>query len=347
MNILTLNLDLKLFKFELFDSKDLSSLNKGEFEIEINETGNNQEVIDKLFRQMLRQVGDVSQIKCVGHKIIFGNDEYSETQKITAQEIYELEKLNDLVPNNNLAGIKSSNKYIPDVPDYAVFDTAFFKDLPEQSKIYPIPYKFYEELNVYKSGCDGIAHKFAGEQASEKLKLPFDKAKLVSVYLDDNCSVCAIDKGKPIDISCIMSQTYAGDIDSKAIIRILRITTDFTDQNIIKELDNILNSQSGIKGISNQDDYLELIKAVNFGDAKAKLTFEVFVNKVKKSIGAHMAILGQVNAIVFTGKISTGKIVTKKKICDKMNILEGIAVHIVETQEELAIAREIKKVIRK
>lgn len=340
MSILALNLDLKLFKFELFDSKDLSSLNKGEFEIEINEAGNNQEVIDKLFRQMLRQVGDVSQIKCVGHKIIFGSDEYSETQKITAQEIYELEKLNDLALNNNLAGIKSSSKYIPDVPDYAVFDTAFFKDLPEQSKIYPIPYKFYEELGVYKSGLDGIAHKFAGEQASEKLKLPFDKAKLVSVYLDDNCSVCAIDKGKPIDVSRIMSQTYTGEIDASMMIDLVKHT-----EGDIDKLRDILNYKSGIKGISNQDDYLELIKAVNFGDAKAKLTFEVFVHKVKKSIGAHMAILGQVNAIVFTGKISTGKVVTKKKICDKLKLLEGIPVYVVEMQEELKIAQDIKSQI--
>lgn len=354
MNILVLNLGSSSFKFELFDSGNLAFLKAGEFEMPadvVDENNVQQESVDKLFREMLRQIGDVSQIKAVGHRVVHGGDKYLATQEINVEEIYELEKLNDLAPLHNpynLAGIKSSNKYIPEVSDYAVFDTAFFKDLPDSAKIYPIPYKYYEEEGIRKFGFHGISHKYAGEQAAKKLKIPFDKAKLITVHLGGGCSVCAIDKSKPVDISMgftplegLMMMTRAGDIDAGVIFKLLE-----RSDNDLDEIKDILNSESGIKGISGHDDYLELLKAVNFGDAKSKLALEMFINKVKKYIGAYLALLGEVDAVVFTGKIGYGKPVTRKKICDKMNILEEVPIIVIEPHEELAIAWEVKSSTR-
>lgn len=366
MNILVLNLGSTSFKFELFDSGSLASLKTGEFKMEISEGGVKQESVDKLFREMLRQIGDVSQLKAVGHRVVHGGDKYLATQEINVNEIYELEKLNALAPLHNpynLAGIKSSNKYIPEVPDYAVFDTAFFKDLPDSAKIYPIPYKYYEEDGLRKFGFHGISHQYAGEQAAKKLKLPFDKIKLVTVHLGGGCSVCAIDKSKPVDISMgftplegLMMLTRGGDIDAGVIIQIyadlLLMNTHQAGgqadaQIAINKLKDILNNESGIKGICGHADYLELLKAVNFGDAKSKLALEMFINKVKKYIGAYLALLGEAQAVIFTGKIGAGKPVTRKKICDKMNILAGVEKIVIEPHEELAIAQEIKNQILK
>ncbi len=359
MSILVLNLGSTSFKFELFDSDSLDSLKKGEFELEADENGVNQGEIDRLFREALRQVGDVSQLKAVGHRIVHGGSKYLEAKEINTQEIYELEKLKSLAPLHNpynLAGIKSSNKYLPEVPDFAVFDTAFFKDLPERAKIYPLPYKYYEELNIHKFGFHGISHKFAGQEAAREIKVPFNRSKLITLHLGGGCSITAIEKGKPIDTSMgltplegLMMMTRPGDVDSGAVLELLKQQNEAKGgQNLtesLNELDKILNYESGIYGISGRDDYLNLLKAANFGEKRAKLAFEMFIYRIKKYIGAYLAVLGGADAIVFTGQIGAGRPITRKKICDGLKIIEKIPIIVVKPHEELAIAREIKNLL--
>jgi len=360
MSILVLNLGSTSFKFELFDERSLESLEKGEFEMPADSAGKDavkQEEVDKTFREMLRKIGDVSLIKAVGHRIVHGGDKYLATTLIDTQEIFELENLNSLAPLHNpynLAGIKASNKYIPDTPDYAVFDTTFFVNLPEFAKVYPIPYEYYTEKNIHKFGFHGISHKYAAEQAAKKLKMPLDKVNLLTVHLGGGASVTAIAKGSPIDTSMgltplegLMMMTRSGDVGEGVMLEIFKdVLAQETDpQKAIEKLRLVLNNESGIKGICDHDNYLDLLKAVDYGDSRSQLALDMFIHRIRKYIGAYMLTLGEVHALVFTGKIGAGKAVTRKKICDKIKLLANVEKIVVKPHEELAIASEIKNLL--
>jgi len=362
--ILVLNLGSTSFKYELFDLESLESLSQGNHTINLSITDyglritNLQNEVDKIFREVLRAVGNVAEIKFVGHRFVHGGEKFFQTQKINASDLYELEKLSHLAPLHNpfnLAGIKSSLKYLSEAENYVVFDTAFFKDLPESAKIYPIPYKYYE-AGIYKFGFHGISHKFAVDEAAKKIKKDFDKSNFITVHLGGGSSLSAIENGKPIDTSMgmtpmegLMMMTRSGNVDPGIITRIIadlaRISPDKEIQDLIKEVENILNYESGIKGIAGIGDYLELLQAYEKKEKRAVLALEMFIKRIKKYIGAYLALLGRVDAIVFTGKIGAGNPLTRKMICDKMKILEGIKIFVVEPHEELAIAREVKRVI--
>ena len=348
-NILILNLGSTSFKYELFDSENLESLSQGDYEIQPAVLDDFQGEADKIFREVLRELGNVAEIKIVGHRFVHGGDNFAETQKIETNDLRELEKINHLAPLHNpvnLAGIKSVFKYLPEAENYAVFDTAFFKNLPLSAKIYSLPYKYYEQ-GIHKFGFHGISHKFAAEEAAKKIKKKFEEIKIITVHLGGGCSVTAIDKGKPIDTSMgytplegLMMQTRSGDIDPGIIFNLI------SDLGI-EEVKNMLNYESGIKGISGFGDYLELLAAVERKEGRAVLAFEMFTNRVKKYIGAYAALLGEIDALVFTGKIGAGNPLTRKKICDKMNLLNGVKIIVVEPHEESAIAKEIKNKLLK
>ncbi|HPA25552.1 MAG TPA: acetate/propionate family kinase [bacterium] len=356
MNILVLNLGSTSFKYELFDSDGLESLKSGNFKIQSILPNDFQEAVDKIFREILREVGDIPAIKFVAHRFVHGGDQYFAPQRIKEKDLYELEQLNHLAPLHNpanIAGIKTCLKYLPEAENYAVFDTAFFKDLPLSAKIYPLPYKYYES-GIHKFGFHGISHKFAGEEAARKIKKDFQTCNLITIHLGGGCSITAIKKGEPIDTSMgltpmegLMMQTRSGDIDPGIILQMLtdeiQINTDA--QMAIDKVKNILNNESGIKGISGYNDYLELLEAVERKETKAVLAFEMFTNRIKKYLGAYAALLDEVDAIVFTGKIGAGDPLTREKICAKMNLLKGIKIIVVEPHEELEIAREVKQIL--
>ncbi|MDD5289799.1 MAG: acetate/propionate family kinase [Patescibacteria group bacterium] len=365
--LLVLNLGSTSFKYELFNAEDLATINKGQYDLQLTinrqQTTDNrqpsdelQEEVDRLFREVLRQAGDISELMAVGHRVVHGGDKFFATQKIKENEITELEQLNSLAPLHNpfnLAGIKAAFGYLPETPNFAVFDTGFFKDLPEAAKVYPIPYEYYEK-GIHKFGFHGISHKFAAEEAAKEINKPLEKINVISVHLGGGASVSATHHGKPIDTSMgftpmegLMMATRPGDLDPGVIIQmltdLLQMDTDtqINDaKTIIEKINYILNYESGVKGICGQTDYLELLKAATF-DPRAKLAFDMFINRIKKYIGAYAALLGEVDALVFTGKIGAGKPETRKKICDKMGILKDVPVIVVEPHEELEIAREI------
>jgi acetate kinase len=346
MNILVLNLGSTSFKFELFNSETLESLQKGNFEIEQVETEQIQEEVNRIFREVLRKIGEVNKIKAVGHRVVHGGDKYIETFKIDAENILELKDINSLAPLHNpfnLAGIKSVQEYLPEVDNYAVFDTALYKNLPEYVKIYPIPYKYYEQ-GIRKFGFHGISHGYVLQEAAKKLKKDLDEIKLISVHLGGGCSVTAFDKGKPIDTSMgftpmdgLMMQTRSGDVDPGLIFQLIR------QEEYVYKVEDILNKESGIKGISGFDNYLDLLEAVKNKDEKAILAFNMYISRIQKYIGAYLAILGKVDLISFTGKIGAGNPETYKAVM-KSELFKDIKSMIIEPKEELAIAREVKNI---
>lgn len=352
MSILIFNLGSTSFKYELFDSDDLASLKKGDYELKPIQGSDLQTEVNKIFREALRAVGDTSEIQAIGHRFVHGGEQFQETTLIIPEVINVLEELNDLAPLHNpynLAGIKAAQEYLPSIKNYAVFDTAFFKNLPLESKIYPLPWDYYEKFGLKKFGFHGISHYYAAKKACEDLSLDFNQAKLITVHLGGGCSLAAIEKGKPIDTSMgfsplegVMMLTRSGDLDPIVVLEIIQgfLRSNLPIEKALAETKKLLNFSSGIKGISGYDDYLELLKAVNFGEPKAKLAWEMFIQRIKKYIGAYFALLNGADAVVFTGKIGARGKETRKKICDKMNMLEGVPIVVVEPHEELAIARE-------
>jgi len=351
--ILILNIGSTSFKYEFFNAGNLASMHKGEFKIAEHNKDDWEENIKHLFRNMVREIGNLDELVAIGHRVVHGGDKFKTTRKITAQEIFELEQCNSLAPLHNpynLAGIKAALEYFPEVANYAVFDTAFFSTLPTAAKIYPIPYQYFEEFGIKKYGFHGISHHYALEESARLIKKPVAEINVITVHLGGGCSVAAVRQGQPIDTSMgytplegLMMQTRSGDLDPGVIMQILNnlSVTHPTADKLLEKLNQVLNFESGLKGIAGKDDYLELLQAVEWGEEQAVLAFEMFTNRIKKYIGAYLFLLDHVDVIAFTGKIGAGNPVTRKKICAKMNLLKDIPILSIEPHEELAMAREV------
>ncbi len=339
MKTLIINSGSFSFKYKLF--------NEGfDLEKEGNvQTGNT--TTEEKFKEALKEIGDTSEIKAIGHRVVHGGRKFTKPTKITPDNLKELEKYNTLAPLHNpynLAGIQAAFNLLPDIPNIAVFDTAFYKNLPEYAKIYALPLKYYEN-GIQRFGFHGTSHKFVAEEAAKKLEKPLDQCNLITIHLGGGCSITAIKEGKAIDTSMgftplegLVMGTRAGDIDAGIIIQILKEEKISGD-----DLDKLLNQESGIKGISGYDDFRDLLNGIEKNEYNAKLAFDIFVYRIKKYIGAYFAILNHIDAIVFTGAIGSGKEITRNKIIEGMKILENVPSFAIETNEELAIAKEVKK----
>jgi len=339
MKTLIINSGSFSFKYKLFN-ESFNLEKEGNFKAR-------KTAIEGNFKKMVEEIGDISEIKAIGHRVVHGGKEFAEPTKITSENLENLEKYNTLAPLHNpynIAGIKAAFNLLPNIPNIAVFDTAFYKNLPEYTKIYALPLKYYEK-GIQRFGFHGTSHKFIAEEAAKKLKKPLEQCNLITVHLGGGCSITAIKEGKAIDTSMgftplegLVMGTRTGDIDAGIIIQILREEKISGD-----DLDKLLNQESGIKGISGYDDFRDLLNGIEKGEHNAKLAFDIFVYRIKKYIGAYFAVLNQIDAIVFTGAIGSGKEITRNKIIEDMKILENVPVFAIETNEELAIAQEVKK----
>ena len=345
MTILILNLGSTSFKHALYGASDLRLLQKGNYEIKTDAVHDVQSEVDKHFRELLREIGGVEHISAVGHRVVHGGDKYFATTEITAENLKDLEECNNLAPLHNpynLAGVKASLKYLNDVKNYAVFDTAFFSELPESAKIYSIPEEYYEQ-GIHRFGFHGTSHKFVAQQACQKLKLNFNKLNLITVHLGGGCSVTAIQNGKPIETSMgwtplegLMMQTRSGDIDVAAVFYIMK-----KEKLSVSEMDRILNKESGLLGVSGiSNDFRLIQKAMVRGSKSAKLAYEVFVHRIKKYIGAYLFILGGADAICLTGGIGENS----QRVIDGLRrdvskfLRKKTKVLVIPTDEELMIA---------
>ena len=341
MKILVINSGSFSFRYKLFDKN-----------LDLEKEGNVKKgdiTTEEKFKAILKEIGDISEIKVIGHRVVHGGKEFIKPSKITPENFKRLEKYNDLAPLHNpynLAGIKAAFSLLPDIPNIAIFDTTFYKDLPEYAKVYALPLKYYKN-GIQRFGFHGTSHKFVAQEAAKKLGKSFDQCNLITVHLGGGCSITAIQKGKAIDTSMgftplegLVMGTRTGDIDAGIIIKLLKEEKMSGD-----DLDKLLNKESGIKGISGYNDFRNLLDGMERDEDNAKLAFDIFTYRIKKYIGAYFAILNHIDAIVFTGAIGNGKEITRNKIVENMKILENVPVFAIETNEELAMAREIKKQI--
>lgn len=339
-SILILNAGSTSLKCKLFSIKDLKVLNQKNF---TDLSLNGEEHLDA-FRQFLRKIGDLTNIKMVGHRLVHGGDEFYQPTLINDENIKELAKFNHLAPLHNPYGLKvleSARVYLSGIPHLVVFDTAFFITLPLKARIYALPKEYYEKNGIQRFGFHGISHQYAMEKAAEELKRKISDINLITCHLGGGCSITAIEKGRAIDTSMgftpsegLVMMTRPGDVDVGIIFHL------YKEAGLdLEQIENLFNYHSGIKGLTGQKDFLKLLRAVRKGDKKSKLAFEIFVYRIQKYIGAYFAILGKVDALVFTGAIGAGDSYTRRKIC-QLDILNRTRILTIASNEEEAIAKE-------
>ena len=328
--------------------------------------------------QLLKESGliqNMCELDGIGHRVVQGGDLYNKSVIIDQRVIDDIDALSILAPLHNpghLAGIKSTMKQAPNVPNIAVFDTVFHQSMPEYAYRYAIPNKYYDELHIRKYGAHGTSHHFASQEAAKLLQIPIENFNAITLHIGNGASISAIKNGKCIDTSMgltpfegLIMGTRSGDIDPTVIKFISEKTGKSLD-----EIDVILNKESGLYGICGDSDVREVQREMRLGNKKAKLAFDMYIHRIIKYVGAYYAVLGRTDAIIFTAGVGENSNIVRERVC-KALVHMGIEIDdeknwenrhdvrdislnsskikilVVPANEELAIAYETMKLIQK
>jgi len=351
--ILILNCGSQSIKWKLFSNKlNLIKENK----ISVKDPKKYRIFLSSELKR-IKEVGD--NLLFVGHRVVHGGEKLREPVKINKRILSELEKCKVLAPLHNpfnVLGIKTAQKIFSKIDQFAVFDTEFFKDLPDKAKIYALPERLRKKYKIFRYGFHGTSHEYVVRKAAKIVKKPFSKLKMISCHLGGGASVCAIEKGKAVDASMgftplegLVMMTRSGNLDPGIILFLSQKTQRRKKAGQLpiesQKLNEILNQESGIKGICGMADMKEVLKAAKQGSKKAKLALDVFVYSIQKYIGAYFAVLGEVDILIFTGAIGYGSAKIRKMICRNLKILTKTKILAIETNEELLIAEKIRNVV--
>lgn len=318
-------------------------------------------------------MADRSEIGVVGHRIVHGGEKFHAPTIIDDAVLEAIKEVSPLAPLHNpagLDGIQVAKEIFPEAPHVAVFDTAFYQTIPARAHIYALPYEMYTEHRIRRYGFHGTSHKFVTSEAAQVLNKPASECNLITVHLGNGCSMTAVENGKAIDTTMgltplegLVMGTRSGDIDP-AIFTYLHNNADMS----VKEIDHMLNKESGLVGLCGISDMRDLHEAVDAGNERAKLALDVQTYKIRKSIGAYMSVLERTDAIVFTAGIGENDEIVRSitcaglkgfgvKIDEEVNNTRvksplristddsTIEVWVIPTNEELAIAREAKALV--
>lgn len=269
-----------------------------------------QAVLDALVDPANGVVGSMKEIEAVGHRVVHGGETFAGSVKIDGKVMAALEECIPLAPLHNpanITGIKACTAVMgPDVPQVAVFDTAFHQTMPPVAYTYALPYEYYEQDKVRRYGFHGTSHKYVTQRAADMLGKPLSTLKLISCHLGNGSSIAAVCGGKSVDTSMgftplagLPMGTRSGDLDA-GILEFLMNKYHMD----IKEMLNVLNKKSGVQGVSGvSSDFRDLCSAAEGGNHRAELALEMFNYSVKKYIGAYAAAMGGVDAIIFTAGV--------------------------------------------
>jgi acetate kinase len=258
----------------------------------------------------LKQFKHLSQqIMAVGHRVVHGGETFTHSTLIDDLVKQAIEKTSLLAPLHNpanLAGINSAQTMFPHLPHVAVFDTAFFQTMPKHAYLYALPYELYQQHNIRRYGFHGSSHYFVAHQAANALKKELSECNLITAHLGNGCSIAAIKQGKAIDTSLgftplegLVMGTRCGDIDPS-------LPTYLIQQlgYSVAKVEQLLNKESGLLGVSNlSNDCRTLEQQAKDGNPQAQLALDMFIYRLVKYIGAYLAIVGPLDALVFTGGI--------------------------------------------
>jgi len=338
--ILILNCGSQSIKWKLF-KENLKPEKSGHREIFHK---NNYPSVLREELSKIKKTGE--KIDAVGHRVVHGGEKFRKPASITGELLKRIGEFNRFAPLHNpfnLLGIKTAMSIFPSTPQIAVFDTEFFINLPEKTKIYPLPENLRNKYGFIRFGFHGISHEYAAKEAAKIIKKPFNKLRIITCHLGGGSSIAAIKGGKAIDVSMgftplegMTMMTRAGSIDPGII---LELAKDFSSL----KLGQILNFESGLKGICGMSDMLAVLDAIKKKNKKAKLALDIFAYSIQKYIGAYFGILGGCDLLIFTGAVGAGSSKIRRMICKNLTILKNTRVLSIKTDEELAIAQKIKK----
>jgi acetate kinase len=282
---------------------------------------------------LLRESGAVtglSELFAIGHRVVHGGESFRSPVLITeavAKQIRDMAPLAPLHNPANVMGIEVALQQAPDIPQVAVFDTAFHQSIPAHAYRYAVPEWLYTEQHVRRYGFHGTSHAYVAKQAAAFLGKPLTSLKLISLHLGNGASAAAISQGESVDTSMGMTPleglimgTRCGDMDPSIIFYLVRATG--LDSN---EIESMLNRESGLKGICGANDMREVQRLAGSGDVQARLALDMYCYRIKKYIGAYYAVLGGLDAVVFTGGVGENDARVREQCCAGLGAL-GIAV---------------------
>ncbi|MBU2647399.1 acetate kinase [bacterium] len=291
-------------------------------------------------------IKNVSEIDAVGHRVVHGAETFREPTIIDDQVLDAIRENVPLAPLHNPAnilGIQVARSIFPSAVQVAVFDTAFHHTIPPKAYLYALPYKLYTTLKIRRYGFHGTSHHYVAGEAARLLQKPLSELNLITIHLGNGGSVTAIAKGKSVDTSMGMTPleglimgTRSGDIDP-SIPHFLASNADMS----IEEINTLLNKESGLKGICGMNDMRDIVLASEQGNPQAITALEMYTYRIKKYIGAYLAVLGTVHAIVFTAGIGEHAPQIRSRVCEGMEKL-GIDLDTTKNLAARDIAREIQ-----
>ena len=313
--------------------------------------------------QTLTQAPDID---IVGHRVVHGGNEFEKSTLVTPEVKAAISRMAVLAPLHNpanLEGIEVVERIMPNAPQVVVFDTAFHRHMPLSAMVYPGPYEWFEE-EIYRYGFHGISHQYCSRRAAQILGKDLESLRLITCHLGNGCSLAAVQHGHSIETTMgftplegLMMGSRSGSIDPGIILYLLQQKTI-----TIEELDETLNKASGLKGISGSGDMRQILREIKEGKPRAKLAFDMFVHRLRYYIGAMLATLGGLDALVFTGGIGENAAEVRAAACESFAFLglkldgqknaqspadqeisavnSTIPILIIHTQEDWAIARE-------
>jgi len=394
MKLLVLNCGSSSLKYNFFDTKNpemdarglverigsegtkhhLYSKNRS-FDVELEKGDHGaafQSMIDALLDAEKGVIRELREIDAVGHRVVHGGEKYNKPTVVTQDILEELDGLAHLAPLHNpvnVLGIKESMNLLPEIPQVAVFDTAFHHKIPAYAHLYGLPYEYYEKHAIRRYGFHGLSHHYVAMKAAEFLKTSFTSLKIVTCHLGNGASVCAVDHGYSVDTSMgltptegLIMGTRSGDLDPAAVL--------YLQRNLglsAEEVDDVINKKSGLCGLSGvSNDLREIQEAAERGDRRSLLAIQVFCYRIKKYIGSYTAAMGGVDAVVFTGGIGEGSVGVRARACQGLDYMgiklddlknqalslekgetvdisednSPVRILVIPTQEERMIARE-------
>ncbi len=403
MKILVINCGSSSLKYQLMDMSDESVLCKGAIErIGMKINGGEENVIVKVngekhtydkelpthtdaFNEVkyilsegeYKVISSFNEIDAIGHRVVQGGDKYTQSTLIDDEVVKTLEELSPLAPLHNpanLQGYKACLEVVgPDVPQVAVFDTAFHSTMPAKAYMYAVPYEYYEKYGVRRYGFHGTSHKFVSHRVADKIGKNINDLKIITCHLGNGSSIAAVNHGKVVDTSMgftpldgFMMGTRSGGVDPSVVTFIMKKLGLDPDA-----MDKVLNKESGVNAISGiSSDDRDICAAQAQGNERAILAHEMQAYEIAKYIGSYIAAMNGVDAIVFTGGIGENGVWLRSKVCSYLgymgvhineavnektqkgaeaeltNPTDKVRVFILATDEELTIARDTAEIVK-
>ena len=397
MKVLVLNCGSSSIKYKLYDMNGQKELASGGIEkiglpdsfLKFTLSDGSKQVITQEIKEhtagielILKTLTDakygviksLDQIDAVGHRVVHGGDKFCSSVVINQEVIDKIEECVDLAPLHNpanLKGIFAIQKILPKVPQVAVFDTSFHQTMPSYAYIYALPYDYYEKYGVRRYGFHGTSHRYVAKRGCEFLGLDLENSRIITAHIGNGGSITAIKNGKSIDTSMgmtpvegLMMGSRSGSVDPGVLTYLMDKENLSTQQ-----INDIINKKSGLVGVSGvSSDMRDIENAIEQGNERARLAMDMYFYYILKYVSGYIAVLGGVDAIIFTGGVGENQPIMRKYVCDSLAFLGAdfnnelndrikgreteltfpnskVRVAVIPTNEELAIAIDTEELV--